>query len=656
MGRRKKPHVKKPPIPEGTRQGSDDFHEALSKNAELAWQWFRYYEVTPDEFLRDCIKIVDKDGNYIPLDIRDPRYSRAQKYYFKLFMQEYFKTGRFRAIVLKARQWGCTTLTKGIEVWAMMFNSYHRALCLADSSEGSEGILEILRDMVHGLPDWIRPRLSVDRNNRVRFDGWPKDSPLHLLEDGRKHKNRSWMRVGTAANEKAGRKWSVRSFTGSEVSFWGKVASKVLGGISQALAKTDGSIGVLESTGNGWGGEFYDRCQRARTGESPWKFVFIPWFLIGEYKLYRSNKAELEFLGVNYDEFYQHVYRGRYKEAGLSQRERSFAEEHRCDGGQILWWRYTLEDSCNGDELLMAQEYPATPEDAFMVDGDAVFDPSAILRQMPKALLGTRWDFAKEPDEQRDLLYKRDSAAFDLEPQATGRIHVFHEPEVDHEYIVSIDPSEGAESYVDAKKEGDNTAIVVLDRTAHRVAARVAGRIVPDHTALLGYGLTLWYNSAVLAPENNAGFGTSIIELAKEWAYPNTFLQRITDDVKKTHTFKMGWNTNPKTRKEMFDTARSDVRRGKWEILDEMLLRELASMVFKKREGGRMKPMAGGGAKDDVCLAFVIGCRVDYLLGEMEREEGNAEKKPKLDPENILYHEWMRIREEEENPHKYSPW
>jgi len=645
-----------PPIPEGTKQGSDEFHDAIGKSVELAWLWFAFYSTHPKEFLKDCIRIVDKEGHQVPLDIDNPKYRKAQHYYFNLFMKQYFSSGRFRAVVLKARQWGCTTVTKGIETWAMVFNPNHRALCIADDVEGVEGILEILRDMVYGLPDWIKPHLGVDRQNRVRFDGWPAASPLHLTPEGIKHKNRSWMRVGTASNEKAGRKWSIRSFSGSEVAFWGKATAKVLGGVSQALAKTEGSIGVLESTGNGWGGNFYERCQKARHGESPWEFVFIPWHWIGEYRLTADSKEELKYLKVNLADFKRLVKEKKYRIAGLSQRERVFAEEHDCDGAQILWWRYTLDDSCNGDELLMAQEYPIVPEDAFIVDGDAVFDSTALMRQMQKALPGDRWDFSHDGDTQREFLHNLDIKAFDVEPQANGRVHVWYEPETGHDYIVSIDPSEGAESYVDQQKEGDNTAITVLDRTAHRVAARVAGRIVPDQTAILGLGLSYWYNGAVLAPENNAGFGTAVIEIAKEWAYPNTYLQRVTDDSRKNYTYKMGWNTGPKSRQEMFSTARAAVRRGEWEILDEMLLRELLSMVFKAKEGGYAKPVAGGGAKDDVCMAFVIGARVDYLMGQIERDEGTDDDRKPLDPTNILYHEWQRMRDEEDGVSAYNPW
>ena len=645
-----------PTIPEGTTRGSEEFHEALSKDAVLAWEWFRYYERNPKYFLKDCVKIIDKEGQLVPLDIDDPRYKRPQNYFFNIYMRNYFSTGRFRAVVLKARQWGCTTLTKGMELHAMLFSPYHRGLSVADDNDGAEGILEILRDMYDNLPDWIRPATKFDRTTRIRFQGWLEESPLHRTPDDRPHENKSWMRVETAANAKAGRKWSIRSFSGSEVAFWPAHAAKVLGGISQALAKTAGSLGVLESTGNGWGGEFYERCERARIGKSPWEFVFIPWFWIGEYHLTSKSKMELDYLKVNFKEFCDHIKAGRYDEASLSRRELAFAKEHGCTGAQILWYRYTLEDSCNGDDILMAQEYPAVPSDAFIVEGDAAFSVTALMKQMEEACLGEQYDLRYSEAVVREFLYHRDVRAFDLSEDHQGRIHVWKEPVEGHEYIVAVDPSEGAESYVDEKKEGDNTAIIVGDRTTGEVVARVAGSIVPDQTALLAMGLAYWYNEAVLAPENNAGFGTSIIELAKDYGYANTFLQRVTDDSRKNTTYKMGWNTGEKSRHEMFSTARAAVRRGVWKIWDTMLLRELLSMVFKHKPGGKVKVEPTGGSKDDVCLAFVIMARVNHLLGEMEREEAPKDKRKKLDPKNILYGEWQRLRDLEDKPQQYSAW
>ena len=646
----------KPPIPAGTTPGSDEFHEALEKDAKLAWEWFEFYEKNPKDFLRECVKIIDKNGELVPLDIDNPKYVRAQNYFFNIYMRNYFSTGRFRAVVLKARQWGCTTVTKGIELHAMVFSAYHRALCVADDNDGAEGILEILRDMYDNLPKWIKPATKFDRNNRIRFEGWPDDSPLHKTLEGKSHQNKSWMRVETAANAKAGRKWSIRSFSGSEVAFWPKHAAKVLGGISQALAKTAGSIGVLESTGNGWGGEFYERCERSRKGESPWEFVFIPWYWIDEYRLTAQSKMELDYLKVSFAMFCRQVKKGEYDAAQLSRRERSFAADHGCDGAQILWWRYTLDDSCNGDEILMGQEYPAVPQDAFIVDGYAAFDPVALMRQMEDVTDGALFDLSRDEDELRTLIYKRDIKAFDLAENRRGRIHVWEHPVEGHEYIVAVDPSEGAESYVEESQAGDNTAIIVGDRTTGEVVARVAGRIVPDQTALLAMALAYRYNMAVLAPENNAGFGTAIIEMGKDYAYPHFFLDRVTDNVMKTTTYKMGWNTNNKTRHEMFTTARADIRKGLWKIRDSMLLREMLSMVFKHKEGGFVKIEPTGGSKDDVCLAFVIMSRVNHLLGEMEKNEEKKDARKPLDKKNMLYGEWQRLRELEDRPRRYSPW
>ncbi|MCP4779479.1 MAG: hypothetical protein GY877_01665 [Hyphomicrobium sp.] len=51
----------------------------------------------------------------------------------------------------------------------------------------------------------------------------------------------------------------------------------------QALAKTDGSECILESTANGIGNTFHSLWKAAEAGNSEFESIFIPWFWHEEY-------------------------------------------------------------------------------------------------------------------------------------------------------------------------------------------------------------------------------------------------------------------------------------------------------------------------------------------------------------------------------------
>ncbi len=88
-----------------------------------------------------------------------------------------------------------------------------------------------------------------------------------------------------AADENAGRGWTIQNLHCSEVARWGRGGEEALASLRAAVVP-GGEI-VLESTPNGAGGLFYEEWQRAP--ETGYSRHFFPWWFEPSYKKNRGK-------------------------------------------------------------------------------------------------------------------------------------------------------------------------------------------------------------------------------------------------------------------------------------------------------------------------------------------------------------------------------
>ena len=120
----------------------------------------------------------------------------------------------------------------------------------------------------------------------------------------------------------------------------------------------------MESTANGRDNYFYDEWQRAASGESDKKAVFVPWYEIDIYKSEPLSPSETESLRGNLDAYEINLF------------DRLGIEPER------VAWYHRKRKEYPTHEAMMA-EFPSTPEEAFM-NGDAAlsapnFDASEAI-------------------------------------------------------------------------------------------------------------------------------------------------------------------------------------------------------------------------------------------------------------------------------------
>jgi hypothetical protein len=283
-------------------------------------------------FAEHVLKIRTKTGATEPL-----RFNRAQRKIHEKLEEQRAKTGRVKAVVLKARQMGCSTLVAGRFYHRVSSQSGQQAYILAHEMPASDNLFTMVRRFHEHSPEALQPHLGTSNAREINFD---------RIDSGYK--------VATAATKGAGRSATVQFLHGSEVAYWEDAEGHLTGAL-QAVPDLPGTEVILESTANGIGNAFHALWQQAEAGQSDFVPIFTPWYWQEEYS--RSVGPEFRL------------------DAG----EADYAAAYGLTFEQMAWRRAKIADL--RDELRFKQEYPATPAEAFEQSGeDAFISPLAVAR------------------------------------------------------------------------------------------------------------------------------------------------------------------------------------------------------------------------------------------------------------------------------------
>jgi len=269
-----------------------------------------------------CLKIRTKQGEILPFAL-----NKSQLYLHQKLEEQKKKTGRVRAVVLKARQEGVSTYVTARYYQIVSHKNGYRAFIMAHRQASTDDLFGIVKRFHDYCPIVVKP---IDGQNNV------KEFNFQSPESGYK--------VGTSEAKGVGRGTTIQLFHGSEVGFWSN-ADEHSKGILEAVPLTDNTEIILESTANGKGNYFYYMWKDALAGENGFIPAFIPWYWDTGYQLPIEEPYPL----TSEEADYQRIY-------GLTKE-------------QIAWRRYKIKEK-RGDELAFKQEYPSNAEEAFIVTGD----------------------------------------------------------------------------------------------------------------------------------------------------------------------------------------------------------------------------------------------------------------------------------------------
>lgn len=502
--------------------------------------------------LIEQLTIASKDATIERINLSNPygkdyAFAWAQRKLIREVERQYNAGKPVRVAVLKARQLGITTIAEAILFnWGFVFPGTN-SLVIAHETDTSQSAFE---------------------KNVMFWEHWPYQDFYKLRSTTQRRmawEHGSAIRIATARNVKSGRGRTLQGLHATECAFW-EDPETLMTGLRQTIPNKRGTIVILESTANGVGNWFHGAWEDAVGGINDYTPLFFSWLDHYEYALPLTtiNRERPDL-----DEAEQRLVR---LGADL---------EH------LEWRRYAIPSLCHGDESYFCQEYPATPEEAFLTTGRNVF-PLTKLESSYQPMRGIRGEILEI------------AGRYQFFEDPLGRVTIFRKPgrNLEHaQYLIGGDPSRTT--------LGDNACIQVINRNTFEQVAVWHGKIDPvsfaDEMAKLGY----YYNTAMLAPEME-GPGYATIGALIKMSYPSLWRFRRPDrgGIAGIALNLYGWSTNYQRKHWAIGNVVRLLYDGSITIHDEETYHQMRNYVVL--DNGEMGNARGSWKYDDAVMAFVI--------------------------------------------------
>lgn len=505
-------------------------------------------------FITRFLKIRDKDGQMIPFRLNQPQ----QRLYDAIKSQ--WAAGKpVRIIILKARQMGFSTLTEAVIFWLTVTACNCECMIVAHTQEATRNLFQMSKRFLDNLPERLKPMQRSSNAQELVFD-----KPAKYRGD-RKGLN-SRIRCTTAGGEGIGRSYTLRAAHLSEFAFWPGDKLATLIGLMQAVPDRPGTIVIIESTANGYD-EFKKQWDKAvenqRTGRDGFLPVFFAWFEMEEYRrpVPPGFQRTLE--------------------------EQELAQTFDLDDEQLAWRRWCIEINCGGDLNKFHQEYPATPDEAFIATGACVFEKEALVLRR-RQVQDVQWEQGRFRIE---YTITGKIGTYRWEPDPAGPLRIRKHPEGKTPYVIGADT---------AGTGSDFFAAHVLDnRTGQQVAVlhhRTGERAFSEQLYCLG----MYYNKALVGIETN--YSTYPQMCMQELGYTRFYVRKVLDDFTGRLKDAFGFQTNSVSRPLIIDGLKDVAKNNLQTIADYDTLGEMLTFVYDEN----FRPQAEEGEHDDLVMALAI--------------------------------------------------
>lgn len=521
-----------------------------------------------------CVIIKDKTtGRDIPFVLNAPQRKVLA------VLEHDREAGRpLRLIILKARQWGGSTLVQLYMAWIQITQKRNwNSLICAHVKDTSSTIRGMFTKVLESYP-----REYWDEEEAPSFKPFERTNNTRVIP-GRGCK----VTVGSSECQDAVRGQDYSMAHLSEVAFWKNSPqsspSEFIRAICGAVNTSPMTLIVLESTANGVGNYFHKEWLRAKEGRSDKRAVFVPWY---EIEIYRKDVEDVERLWNSMDNYEHNLW-----EAGRTLE-------------MIQWYHDKRAEYQDHDQ--MQAEYPTDDTEAFAANDLNVFNAHKIESLRSGCSAPQRAEVRAEAMTGRKALEK-----LSLVPSVAGDVHVWRRPceeNESHRYVVGVD--------VGGRSRGsDWSVIVVIDRyggsnaDTPEVVAQWRGHCDHDQLAWKAVQIgRLWHNAMVVFESNT--FETENIDgdpgmyiLAQVRRYYSNLYHRKSDE---GSAGKIGFHTNRATKSMIINGMIAAVREQSYIERDSDALNELATYRFTP--GGSYA--AQEGCHDDMLMARAIALHV----------------------------------------------
>lgn len=547
----------------------DTLYPTVRRNA-TAWQRlrcahdFEYWAVR-------CARIKDKlTGADVPFRLNAPQ-RRV------LAILEDMRLGRrpIRMIMLKARQWGGSTLVQMYMAWiqSCLCRNWNSLIC-AHVKDTSAQIRGMYTKLLESYPD--------DLWEGDADDGRPAFKPFERSLNIRRIAGRGCkVTLASAENQEAVRGGDYAMAHLSETAFWPSTPrhtpEQFIRAICGSVPRVPLSMVVIESTANGVGNYFHTEWTRSRSGLSDKAPVFVPWH---EIEIYRSAVTDPAALIGSLTAYERELW-----DTGTG------ADGRPVITLEMLQWFHDKAREYPSLEQMQA-EFPSTDTEAFNTSANNVFHSEHIERLRQGC-----------SDPRRRCEVTR-SGAFSPDPR--GRLAIWAEPARYGEYVVAVDV--GGRS-----RTSDYSVIAVLSvEDRPRVVAQWRGHIDHDLLVETAAAIAEAYNDALLIVESNTleseadTSGDPSLFLLNRLAMRYTNLYYREPSPLTGGARRPGFHTNRATKAMIISGLIEAVRDGLYIESDTEACNELAT--YEQLPNGNFA--AAPGRHDDILITRAIALHV----------------------------------------------
>lgn len=523
------------------------------------------------------VRIKDKLGaDDIPF-----RLNRPQRRI--LGMLEAMRTaGRpIRLILLKARQWGGSTLIQIYMAWIQLVHrrNWNSVIC-AHIKESAANIKGMYSKLLANYPDWLLE------------GGKPKFRPFERMANTSVIAGRDCrVTIGSAESQESVRGIDAAMAHLSEVAFWRnsrmKSPEQLVRSVCGSIMLLPYSMVVMESTANGTGSYFHQECERAKRHESDKEFAFVPWF---EIEMYAIPVDDYDALIATLSDYERMLWaRGATLEA-------------------IAWYRQKRKEYARHTDMMA--EYPSDDIEAFCYSGERIFDPT-LVEKLRRGCCPPRF----EGDiHGRELTGREALEGIGLEARPNGPLQVWEYPAEKHEirdrYLAVVDIGGRSDT-------ADYSVIAIFDRYwmleggPAEVVAQWRGHIDHDLLAWKAAQLAAYYQNALLVIESNtletehddSEHSAYLLDTLSRY-YENLYARQAPpDSIGQRPASRWGFHMNRATKVLVIDAQQSALREGAYIEHDAQACYE--HDVFERKPNGSYGAMEGH--HDDILITRCIG-------------------------------------------------
>jgi hypothetical protein len=572
----------------------DKLYEYL--NSERFKYDFEYWGVT-------TVKIqIKKTKKIIPFIL-----NAAQRWYLSRLEKMRLAGAPIRVILLKARQWGGSTLTQIYMAWIQLIHkeNWHSAI-IADVDDQARNVRGMYKRLIDNYPIkyTMAPHEGSSKNKIIQERG-------------------NIIGIGSMQKPENLRSFDFSMLHMSELGQWketklNKPEDLVQGTLIPTVPTVPLSMIVMESTAKGVGNFFHKEWVASYSGESSYDPVFIPWYSI---EMYQENIPFNDYKAFvkNFTPYHWFLWESGATLEGIN-------------------WYFNYKKSYRYTDWMMQSQFPTNPQEAFQSTGQRVFPPIYVqdLRRSCTSPLYTGDIYPNAVKGPEALKIIR----FEKHPSGNAWVWALPDKETNclRRYVVTLD--------IGGKSSGaDYSVITVLDRywqidggSPERVFTW-KGHLDQDLVIWKAIQVAKFYNNALFVPEDNSidrKEGTegdhflTILDEIKE-VYDNIYCRTPIEKVIEGVPAKYGFWTGHQNKTMIMDNLLACARDGMYTEKDSRNCDEMDS--YEVKPNGTLG--AVDGAHDDILMTTAIALWA--ATSHMERPiEINPETKKKSKTKQIV--------------------